>query len=291
MISILTITYNREEYLKIAINSVIAQSFRDFELIIVDDGSTDHTSTMVASYKDVRINYFYSNHIGQLSKIRNIALEKATGDIITFLDSDDSWHPDYLQEISTIYSKQQVTSVISNAFICNETEKKTLFHKSQLPGSKTNLLKHRLINHTPVLYPSCFSFKKSIGLRFNTNLKFGDTDLFLRILALGDSIISFRELVFIRKHDSNISEQKTVDSLFIQAYTEEFITLDYLKANKFIGEILYRKTYSTFLNRQADCFLLINMKSDAWLCYLRSFLKYPLHIKAFAKLFLLHRFL
>lgn len=291
MFSIITITYNREEFLKIAINSVLAQSYSDFEFIIIDDGSTDDTRKMVSEFTDSKVNYYHVNHIGKLSVIRNIGLAKSTRSVVCFLDSDDYWDVDYLQELSSIYTSEQVISTISNAFILNNGTEKTLFNSPQLPSGPGPMLTYRLKNHTPLIYPSCFSFFKQSNLLFNENLNWGDNDFFLRVLALGDTYISKRELVFIRKHDENMSNEKTKDSLFIQAYTEEFITLNYLKKQKFINELLYRKTYSTYLDKQGNNFLQIGLKSNAWLAYLNSFLLFPLRLKPLIKLFLIHRYI
>ncbi|QDK81077.1 glycosyltransferase family 2 protein [Spirosoma sp. KCTC 42546] len=290
MFSIITITYNRKDLLKITINSVLAQSYSDFEFIIIDDGSTDGTRQMVTEFIDSRVSYYYVNHIGWLSKIRNIGLAKSTRSIICLLDSDDYWHVNYLQELSSIYANKQINSVISNALVFNNTTEKTLFYASELLLGPGYILTYRLKNHSPLIYPSCFSFLKKPNLRFNENLKWGDNDLILRILALGSTYISKSELVFIRKHDKNMSNNKTKDSLFIQAYTEEFITLNYLKDNKFISGYLYRETYSTYLYKQGNNFLEIGLKSDAWLAYLKSFILFPLRLKPFFKLFLIHRY-
>lgn len=86
--SIIIPTFNRKNLLKIAVNSVLNQSFKDFELIIIDDGSTDKTKEMIKSIKDNRIKYFYQKNKG-VSCARNKGIKKAAGKYIAFLDSDD----------------------------------------------------------------------------------------------------------------------------------------------------------------------------------------------------------
>ncbi len=88
--SIIIPTFNRKNFLKKAIDTVLMQSFNDFELIVVDDGSNDDTESMVKQYDDQRIKYFFQDNHGP-AHARNRGLEKARAKWIVFLDSDDWW--------------------------------------------------------------------------------------------------------------------------------------------------------------------------------------------------------
>ena len=88
--SIIIPTFNRKSFLRVAIDSVLAQTYENFELIIVNDGSTDSTKDMIKTYSDPRIVYVYQENQG-VSSARNTGLSKATGNFIAFLDSDDKW--------------------------------------------------------------------------------------------------------------------------------------------------------------------------------------------------------
>ena len=95
-VSIILPTYNRERMLIDAINSVLSQTFSDFELIVVDDGSTDSTRQILETFDDVRIVKFFRSHEGR-SSARNFGLGVSKGDYVTFLDSDDLYLPNKLQ--------------------------------------------------------------------------------------------------------------------------------------------------------------------------------------------------
>jgi len=95
-VSVVIPTYNRSGMVKEAISSVLVQTERDFEIIVVDDGSTDDTSSVVAAMEDGRISYFYKNNGGPASA-RNYGLSKGTGEYVAFLDHDDLWPPNYLE--------------------------------------------------------------------------------------------------------------------------------------------------------------------------------------------------
>jgi len=95
--SIIIPTYNRATRISGTIQSVLNQNYKDFELLIVDDGSTDHTEEVVCSVKDERIRYFRKAN-EERAIARNFGIERAKGDYITFLDSDDLLYPHYLEE-------------------------------------------------------------------------------------------------------------------------------------------------------------------------------------------------
>ncbi len=99
-ISIITPAYNAENYISKTIESVKAQTYRDWELIVVDDCSTDYTSVLVSDYADTdsRIKLIKAPKNGGVAKARNIGLENAKGDYIAFVDSDDLWTPDKLEK-------------------------------------------------------------------------------------------------------------------------------------------------------------------------------------------------
>lgn len=99
-VSIITPAYNAENFLCETIMSVQAQTYKDWELIIVDDCSTDYTNLLAKDYakEDGRIKVIRAPQNGGVAKARNIGLENATGEYIAFVDSDDLWKPDKLEK-------------------------------------------------------------------------------------------------------------------------------------------------------------------------------------------------
>ena len=94
-ISVIIPTYNRYEVLQRALTSVFAQTHPPFEVIIIDDGSTDETQQILQDFPNVK--YFYQENAG-VSSARNLGIEKLTCEWVAFLDSDDEWHEDKLKE-------------------------------------------------------------------------------------------------------------------------------------------------------------------------------------------------
>ena len=102
--SIIIPTFNRKTLLKIAVDSALNQTFTDFELIVIDDGSSDDTSRMLRSYEDKRLTFLTQSNHG-VAHARNRGLEKANGEFIAFLDSDDRWTEKKLEKAAE-YIKQ-----------------------------------------------------------------------------------------------------------------------------------------------------------------------------------------
>ncbi len=95
-VSVIIPAYNRIKYLIKAVESVLCQTYNDFELIIIDDGSTDNTKDVINSMDDKRLKYYYQFNRGP-SVARNTGISQSKGDFIAFLDSDDKWVPDKLE--------------------------------------------------------------------------------------------------------------------------------------------------------------------------------------------------
>ena len=95
LVSVLMPAYDGEAYIQQAIESVIAQTYPNWELIVVDDGSTDNTAGIVATYEDPRIRYTYQENRGQAAAL-NRGLDLAQGEYVTTLDTDDWFTPNSL---------------------------------------------------------------------------------------------------------------------------------------------------------------------------------------------------
>lgn len=91
LVSVVIPTYNRKELVKRAIQSVLDQTYKNYELILVDDGSTDQTDKLLKEFKGGKIRFFRQDHKG-VSAARNLGIRESHGEFIAFLDSDDEWH-------------------------------------------------------------------------------------------------------------------------------------------------------------------------------------------------------
>ncbi|UTN06513.1 glycosyltransferase [Flavobacterium bizetiae] len=95
--------YNKANYIENTLKSALDQTFTDYEIIVVNDGSTDESEAVVRQFNDKRIRIFHQKNQG-VSVARNLGIEKSTGKLIAFLDADDYWFPNHLQELAHLYS-------------------------------------------------------------------------------------------------------------------------------------------------------------------------------------------
>ncbi len=113
-VSIITPNYNSEKYLADTVQSVLNQTFEDWEWIIVDDGSTDQSLDYLQSIQDKRIKILKTPKNSGAAVARNLALEEAQARFITFLDSDDLWKPTFLEKTRTYLLEEEETVVYTS---------------------------------------------------------------------------------------------------------------------------------------------------------------------------------
>ena len=133
-ITIIIPTYNRANRLIQTIHSVTKQRYPNFELIIVDDGSTDNTSSVVKSFTDNRIHYFYKPN-EERAIARNFGISKAKGNYITFLDSDDGLYPHFLEEAASLIREKDNPEWLHLAYEIIDEKGKILRRENQRLGN------------------------------------------------------------------------------------------------------------------------------------------------------------
>jgi glycosyltransferase involved in cell wall biosynthesis len=121
LISIITPTYNRADFIEEAVQSVLDQTYQNFEHLIVDDGSTDNTREILSPFlADRRLRYFYQENQGQ-SVARNLAIEHARGEFVCFLDSDNIWLPIHLaSQLAAFQETPEVDIVYGDGITIDE---------------------------------------------------------------------------------------------------------------------------------------------------------------------------
>ncbi len=120
-VSVIMAAYNHAGYIGEAISSVLAQSWQDLELIVVDDGSKDRTKEVVTSFEDCRIRYIHQENQGQ-SGARNTGIAYASGEYICFLDDDDLWLPNYLETVMAVLQSRPDVDALYAAYQIIDSE-------------------------------------------------------------------------------------------------------------------------------------------------------------------------
>jgi glycosyltransferase involved in cell wall biosynthesis len=200
LVSVIIPVYNGEAFLAEAVESIQQQDHRPLEIIIVDDGSTDGTKKIAASFED-NIRYTYQHHSGPVVA-RNQGLRMAHGDVIGFLDADDLWLRNSLRlRLVRLVCDPSVEIVIGHTQIIRQrgvSDGKPRFEKYRRPWPALSL--GSAIIRKPV-------FDK-VGL-FDHTLPFGeDVDWFLRAQEFGISMKIIQEVTqYYRRHTNNVTNQ------------------------------------------------------------------------------------
>lgn len=122
-ISIVIPIYNKERYIRNTINNILQQTYQNFEIIIINDGSTDNSLPIVQSFIDKRIHIFSQLNSG-VSDARNLGIKRAQYSYIAFCDADDEWMPDHLMHITQLIQNYPDAGLLSTGRVCYQNEKK-----------------------------------------------------------------------------------------------------------------------------------------------------------------------
>jgi glycosyltransferase involved in cell wall biosynthesis len=210
-VSVIIPTYNRAEYLCSAIRSVLSQTFQDFEIIVVDDASTDNTNEIVDGFNDSRIKYIRHETNKGGSAARNTGIKMSSGEYIAFLDDDDEWLPEKLElQVNLMENSSPKVGVVYTGFlILDRSTGKVLTQR--IPSKRgylfNELAKGNCIGttSTPLLRKECF---EKVGL-FDENLPSSqDYDMWIRVSKEFHLEYIGKPLVKYYIHDNKISNSR-----------------------------------------------------------------------------------
>jgi glycosyltransferase involved in cell wall biosynthesis len=196
-ISIIIPVYNSTLYLKQCVESILAQTYHNLEILLVDDGSTDDSPKICDEYatKDSRIITIHKQN-GGTSDARNVGLEKASGDYITFMDNDDYWsNPEALNDIVKIIDETQPDVVMHTNMVYWQDKEKTVnpssFDRRLASGKKRedavgNLIKSGMLTVTVWTKLVKTSLIREHDLYFKKGIRNEDTDWIARMLIYAE---------------------------------------------------------------------------------------------------------
>ncbi|AZZ91404.1 glycosyltransferase [Hahella sp. KA22] len=222
LVSVIMPVYNREKTVAQAIESVLAQSFTDFELIVVDDGSTDRSAEVVKGFsQDVRVRYHLQENSGRPSLARNSGLKLARGQWVAFLDSDDRWTPTKLERQIALLEQCAAQGVSLDLVISDYEvmESEVVKHSSFFKAYSVN---KRLAGAVEQSFPDGWTYRQRPFLQALYGLGFAATQAVLVRRSLLERVGGFdSELVFAEDNDlwMTISEQGRVGCSKGIAYT------------------------------------------------------------------------
>jgi len=195
-VSIILPTYNRADVLTTSVQSVLRQSYSDFELLIVDDGSTDNTGIVVDSMNDTRVRYLKIPENKGVAAARNEGIRQAKYDYIAFQDSDDHWKPDKLERQMAFLTQRPEASLLYCPYECKKADGATILvpdHNIPSEEKQGNIYQYMLLRNT-IGTPSVLVRRQCLERSgfFNESLTcLEDWELFLRISR--DHEIAFQD--------------------------------------------------------------------------------------------------
>ena len=275
LVSIVINCFNGEKYLNEALQSVLNQSYKNWEVIFWDNKSTDSSAKIYKSYKDERFKYFYSSEHTSLYKARNLAIEKTNGEFISFLDVDDLWNDNKLDLQMPYFRKPEVGVVFGNVWILKkDMKKKKLLSKQQLP--RGNIYYELIKNYNFSILTAIIrkNFYLKLKKKFDERFSFiGDFDLFLRLSKICTFESIQRPLACYRLHGRNLStlnKEKEVEEFQVwlsenQSNLSEFYVnnlqnkINYRKFVNYKIEGNYRGCINMLLNKEINLFSIKNL--------------------------------
>ncbi|REC79913.1 glycosyltransferase family 2 protein [Chryseobacterium elymi] len=241
-ISVILPAYNAEKYLRVAVDSILSQSYGDFELLIINDGSTDSTKEIILSYKDERVKYIENEKNLGLIETLNKGILLSKGKYIARMDADDICHLSRFQ-MQIDFMEKNPEYIICSSSRKEFTQNISDFHLSKLPVDDISIRIHSIFS-TPFTHPAVM-FRSSIikenNLFFENDYKYAeDYQLWIKILQYGKGYNFKMPLLYYRNTPnsqttigaSQVEERKkTISNIQQLALKEQNIILDQKELN------------------------------------------------------------
>ena len=256
LVSIIVNCYNGEKYSLQTLKSILSQEYEKFEVIFIDNCSTDLSAKIYKSVKDKRFRYFKTRKNINLYKARNLALKKCKGEFVAFLDADDWWDKNFLSSRQKFFnSSKEYGFSYSNCYHYYEKNKKyKIFFKNKIPSGfiLNKLLKYYFVKLSTII------IKTQIIKFYKFNPKYniiGDYDSIIRISEKYKGMGFQNNLAYIRIHKDNFTHNNR--KIFFKEFKywekrQNYKNI-YFKNNK--SKILERLNYLKLI------YLLLNKKN------------------------------
>mgnify|MGYP006087041907 FL=1 len=263
LVSVIINCYNSEKYLKKTIESVVSQTYKNWEIIFYDNKSNDNSYQIFKSFNDKRLKYFRSKKFESLGVARKNALKKAKGYYIAYLDSDDLWEKNKLKVQLKYFNKKEIGFTISNSIFFNKINKKYLYPNNKKFNENVfyDLIKNYFISFDTVIIKRSSIKKLDHNIDQSYNL-IHDLDLLIRLSKkfkmnyapfplsrwrMREDSLSYNSLIKIiiekKKFIKKISKNNNGDKKFINS---KIIFMDSLHRQEILYYISKKKYFYVF---------------------------------------------
>lgn len=267
-VSVVISTYNHASFIAESIDSVLAQTYRDFEVIVIDDGSTDNTEEVLKPYLD-RIRLIKQENSG-LPVARNAGIKEAKGEYIAFQDSDDIWLPDKLEKQMKYLEKNPHFDLVCGNGISFGNEGNTerlLVRNKRLRAIEKEGVTLKNTYRKSRLFPSTWVIKKKVLEElggFDTIFRTGQDVEFTYRFLLKHKAAFINEVLFKRRtHSTNISRVNSEPKILLAIRITEKLMSQYPDARMIIGNKLINRKMSSLHYKLGRVYYKNNRKNQA----------------------------
>ena len=231
LVSVIVPVYNVVPYLREALDSLIHQTYRNLEILIIDDGSNDGSERICEEYqrRDLRVRVFHQENRG-LSAARNVGLDHVNGEIVVFLDPDDVMFPDMIETVLRTMTEKQV-HMVAFGTIWYHNEKTVSAPADGYYGRKDALRSYVTKSGIPgAIWTKAFETALFKNIRFREGHNYADVAVFFRILDKCKTLYAFHSpLISYRKRPSSITATNSLDNR-IDALEQNLWVTEYAKS-------------------------------------------------------------
>lgn len=263
LVSVIVTSYKRPDFLLKTVRSILSQTYRNLEVLVVDDGSHDNTEDVVKSLKDERIQFFAISHSGRPAVPRNFGLQQTRGDLIAFCDDDDLWEPSKIAEQVYVFRNNPTVKLCyTDCSLVNEDDQLLPSMDKKKKKSKTDFQSQ--LRKNSVTFSTAMIHKDIIcnGLTFNEKMSLKATEDYLFFTQIiHDFPIHYlaEKLIKYRIHQNGISySQNSVKKLILYYFRVVLTHHCFLKLAKY--------SYKDFLFFTGYYFIDV-LKQIIFICY------------------------
>lgn len=267
LISIIVPIFNTEKYLHQCLNSILSQSYENFECLLINDGSTDASASICREYvaKDARFRYFEKEN-GGVSSARNLGIERSGGAYITFIDSDDWVEFDYLEVLYSAIIQETADISVSTYRMYEMSTNEWHFHAFKRVEHQKVFSRQELFNKLMFLdsldssygFASCKLVRKSVltGIWFNESTHLGeDMEFWFKLYLIAEKSVFSNRDTYVYRRDLNDSRYATLKHIRSDVQQRlnfiAFLRARGMDTDNFVNDLL-NKLYGMKMNLELD---------------------------------------
>ena len=247
-ISIIMPTYNRAAFIMESVKSVLGQTYQNWELIIVDDGSGDNTEEIVSQIKDDRVQFYKAGKIGLGIKLKNIGIERSAGELIAFIDSDDLWAPEKLEnQIKALQDHPDAGFSITGGYNFKKLNEPLEYFYKQRIGVNYGDIFILFFQSEASLLPQTLMFRRQclpVILQYIETNPYSDVEFLLGLALHFKAVILYEPLLYRRLHEESFSSMN-----WEKGYQEGIDVINRYKSNnKLPAAIAHDSLFRLYIN-------------------------------------------